>query len=277
MVIYIRTETIRLGRIIINCWYKVEFQDIMAKTLKGKKAYISKAYFYHFNDSQLIGEIIYGEIYEARLRRQHNELISPENFEYRPIQLNELHEISKFCIFPDHTIAITSRSKFKSDEFLDIFRKLFNLNCPELVQIEINYRKDDYDIFNIIKSFDKMIEVEIKNLRKSNPDPRPSFEPIEAFLREESTDEYSAHFLANQDSPKGLNRSYSSHIMSAISLTDGGYGRSWIKGIKDGSIIIIRSLDKVIEGSIDRLEEKDPSKFINAVINKFNKYINQKE
>lgn len=263
-----RKETIRLARASVNFWNKVDFKEIMLKTLIGKKAYISRTYFYHFNDSSLVGDVIYGEIYKARLRGHHNELISPENFEYRQIQMNELHETSKYCIFPDHTIAISSRSKFKSDEFIDIFKKLFNLNCPEFAQIEINYRKDDYDIFNIINSFDKMIEVDIKKLRKSNPDPKPSFDPIETFLKEERTDEYSADFVANQESPKGLNRDYSSHIMSAISLTDAGYGQSWITGIKNGAKIIIRSIDKIIEGTIDRIEEPDPSRFINAIVEK---------
>lgn len=155
----------------------------------------------------MVGDKIYGEIFKAKLQGRHDELI-PEKLEYRPIQLNELFEFSRFCIFSDHTIAMTSKAKFNSEEFIDIFKKLSNLNSPKLAQLEINYRRDDYDIFKMIDSFDKMIKVEIKNLKKSNPDPRPSYEPIESFLIEEQTDEYSAHFISNENSERGLNRNY---------------------------------------------------------------------
>jgi hypothetical protein len=203
----IRTETIKLGRIVINYWDKIDFKKLMARTLSGRRSHISRSYLYHFTNSQIIGEIIYGEIFKAKLQGRHDELI-PEKLEYRPIQLNELYEFSRFCIFPDHTIAMSSKSKFNSEEFIDIFKKLFSINCQELAQIDINYRRDDYDIFKMIDSFDKMIEVEIKNLRKSNPDPKPSFEAIENFLRNEQTDEYSAHFISGPESVKGLEDSY---------------------------------------------------------------------
>lgn len=274
--IKIRTETIKLGRIVINYWDKIEFGTFMAETLSGRNAHKSKSYFYHFRNSQRIGKIIYGEIFKARLLGKHEELI-PEKLEYRPIQLNELFEFSRFCIFQDHTIAITSKNKFNSEEFIEIFKKLFNLNSPKLAQIEINYRRDDYDIFKMINSFDKMIEVDIKKLRKSNPDPKPSYEAIEAFLMNEQTDEYSANFISQEESQKGLNRNYNSHIMSAISLTDGGYGASIIIGLKNGERIIINTIDKIIQGVVSRVSEDDPSGFVVTITNKFSKYIKDKD
>lgn len=261
---------------MINYWDKIDFNAFIAETLSGRKAYTSRSYFYHFANFRLIGNKIYGEIYKAKLQGVHNELI-PEKLEYRPIQLSELFESSRFCIFSDHTIAMTSKAKFNSEEFIDIFEKLSNLNSPKLAQFTINYRRDDYDIFKMIDSFDKMIEVEIKNLKKSNPDPRPSYEPIETFLKKEQTDEYSAHFISNGDSERGLNRNYNSHIMSAISLTDGGYGESIIIGFKNGEKIIINTIDKIIQGSINKVAEDDTSGFVVSVINKFSKYIDHKE
>jgi hypothetical protein len=136
----------------------------MLETLSGRNAHKSKSYLYHFRNSQLIGNNIYGEIFKAKLLGRHEELI-PESLEYRPIQLNELYEFSRFCIFQDHTIAITSKTKFNLEEFIDIFKKLFNLNSPKLAQIDINYRRDDYDIFKMIDSFDKMIVVDIKKIK----------------------------------------------------------------------------------------------------------------
>jgi hypothetical protein len=42
-VIYIKTETIKLGRIVINYWNKTDFKELMAETLTGRKAYTSRS------------------------------------------------------------------------------------------------------------------------------------------------------------------------------------------------------------------------------------------
>ena len=195
--------------------------------------------------------------------------------QYRSIQLNELYDYNRFCIFPDHTIAICDKSKFTSDDFLKVFQKLFGLNCPEFAQIDLNYRRDDYDIFEIIKGFDKMIDVGIKHLKKSNPSPKPTFEKIENFLRNEQTDEYSAQFLSNSNSLKGLNRDNGSHIMSAISLSDGGYGECRIVGLKDGASLVINTNDKIIQDAIEKAKHEDSEGFIGGILRKLGKYINR--
>lgn len=276
MVIAITTELIKMGRIIINYWEKINFEDFIVKTLLGKKTYTSRKYLYHFKNAKLINKGIYGEIYKARLKGLHDQLVSENELEYRPIQLDELEEYCRFCIFSDHTIAMTSKARFNSDEFIKIFAQLSALNSPKLAQIEIKYRRDDYDVFSIIDSFNKMIAVEIKKLRKSNPSPKPTFEKIEAFLKKEQTDEYSAEFKSDEASDVGLSRRHDSHIMSAISLSDAGYGESRIVGIKDGELIIINTKDKVIQGFIDKANKDDSGRFFDAILSKFGKHINLK-
>jgi hypothetical protein len=267
------TETVVLARIIIKYWGHKSFNELLNSIFLKKKAYTTKSYFFHFNNTELINGNWYGEINKTRLNKSHKELVSKESFEYQQTELDELYEYVRFVIFSDHSIVITSKAKFNSDEFIEIFKNLFALNCEEFAQIYINYRKDDYDIFAIINGFRKLIEVKIKKLRKSNPSPKPTFEKIEKFLQEEKTDMYSATFLSDQRSQIGLTRDINSHIMSGISLTDAGYGKECIiKGItKDNAIVIFNTNDKIIQSIITKTENR--VEFINSVLTKFSKYI----
>jgi hypothetical protein len=275
----LQTETIKLGRIVINYWGKKPFNDLLKSVFSNNRPYTSKSYFYHFHETELIEGCYYGEINKTRLQKFHTELTSKESFQYKDIELDELHEYARFIIFSDHSIAITSKAEFNSDNFIKIFKELFALNCDGYAQISINYRRNDEDIFSIINGFWKLIEVKIKNLHKSNPSPKPTFEMIETFLKEEKTDEYSATFLSDSNSETGLTRDYNSHIMSGISLTDAGYGESLIKGlqktksVEDIEIIIINTKDRIIQSRIAKVERESKIEFINIVLKKFSKYI----
>jgi len=273
-VICIRSEVIKLGRIIIGYQGSLDFSELFLKTFSGNRTYTSRSYLYHFANGELVDEIIYGEIYKAKLRGLHNELI-PDKLQYKSIQLNELYEYNRFCIFPDHTIAMCEKSKFTSDDFSKVFRKLFTRNCPDFAQIGLNYRRNDYDIFEIINGFDKMISVEVKHLKKSNPSPKPTFEKIENFLKKEQTDDFSAEFLSNSNSTDGLSRDMESHIMSAISLSDGGYGESKIVGLKEDARIVINTSDKIIQDTIEKTKHENSEGFISDIVRKFGKYINR--
>ncbi|NOR48057.1 MAG: hypothetical protein GQ533_08440 [Methanosarcinaceae archaeon] len=274
-----QTETIKLGRIVINYWEKKPFNDLLKSVFSNNIPYTSKSYFYHFHETELIDGCYYGEINKTRLQKFHTELTSKESLQYKDIELDELYEFARFVIFSDHSIAITSKAKFNSDDFIKIFKELFALNCEDLAQVSINYRRNDEDIFSIINGFWKLIEVKIKNLHKSNPSPKPTFEKIETFLKEEKTDEYSATFLSDLNSETGLTRDYNSHIMSGISLTDAGYGESTIKGlqktksIEDIEIIIINTKDRIIQSRIAKVERESKIEFIKFVLKKFSEYI----
>lgn len=270
-------ETVKLARIVINYWGNKSFKELLNSVFSERKAYTTKSYFYHFNNTELINGCYYGEINKTRLQKFHKELISKESLEYQDTELDELHEYARFAIFSDHSIAITSKAKFNSDEFIKVFTELFILNCDEFAQVNINYRRSDLDIFSIINGFWKLIEVKIKKLRKSNPNPKPTFEKIEKFLKEEKTDEYFATFLSDERSETGLTRDYNSHIMSAISLTDEGYGESTIKGLQktkgraESEIVIINTKDKIIQSRVVKVDNK--IEFINLILNKFSEFI----
>lgn len=268
-----QTETVKLARIVINYWGEKSFNELLKSVFINKKPYTSKSYFYHFINTELIDGCYYGEINKTKLQKFHKELTSKQLLEYKDIELDELHESARFVIFSDHSIAITSKAKLNSDEFIKIFKELFTFNCDEFAQVSINYRRSDYDIFSIINGFRRLIEVKVKKLRKSNPNPKPTFEKIEEFLRKEKTDEYSATFLSDEQSETGLTRDYDSHIMSAISLTDEGYGEeSIIKGLtKDNEIVVFNTNDKIIQSRISKVESK--IEFINLILDKFSEFI----
>jgi len=217
--------------------------------------------------------VIYGEINKVKYKTKHSELINEEELEYKETELTELYEYCKFCIFPDHTMVISSKSKFDSDEFLKIFLNLFRKNCTELIsRLELHYIRDEEDIFKIIKSFKKMTYVQIHEIRKSNPDPKPTFEKIEKFLDEENTDVYSAEFISESDI--GLNRSFTSHIMSAISLAGAGYGECKFSGVnEEGESISIDTRENIVQARIGRTDRDEPRDFIKIVIKRFHKYI----
>lgn len=271
----ITTESVKLGTVGISYWNDIEFHDFMLDCLMGKRPYESRSYFYHFSNAQIIEkDIIYGEIFKAKLQSTHDQLVSKHEFKYSHKEYDELYSHVRFCIFPDHTIVMTERSKFTSDEFIKVFTELFKKNCPTIARFSIRYKRNDEDIFEIIQGFSKMVRVIIKNLRKSNPHPRPIFEPIEKFMDNENTDEYSAEFISDPTSKTGLIRDYTSHIMSAISLTDAGYGESVIVGIQpNGEYFKIDSKDKIIQARIPRVAEENPTDFINTVFELFKDFI----
>lgn len=122
-----QTETVKLGHIVINYWGEKSFNELLDLVFSKKKAYTSRAYFYHFDNTEPVNGCYYGEINKVRLQKFHKELISKESFEYKDTELDELHEFARFVIFSDHSIVITSKAKFNSDEFIKIFKELFSL------------------------------------------------------------------------------------------------------------------------------------------------------
>lgn len=117
----------KLGHIVINYWGEKSFNELLDLVFSKKKAYTSRAYFYHFDNTEPVNGCYYGEINKVRLQKFHKELISKESFEYKDTELDELHEFARFVIFSDHSIVITSKAKFNSDEFIKIFKELFSL------------------------------------------------------------------------------------------------------------------------------------------------------
>ena len=191
--------------------------------------------------------------------------------------IDEFFSMSRFVVFNDLSIVFTRNHLFIDDEFIKIFKKVYGLNADEFAsQIDIHYRKEDFDIFDKINSFSRLVEVELMNIRKSNPIPKPTFDKIEALLEKERTDVLNAKFTSEKT--EGLARDLESHIMSAISIADSGYGDSIILGQKqNGMFEKIKLRDYIIRKRIEYIPPEEDKKFIHLIIEVFGQYVSSED
>lgn len=275
-----RMIQVNLGRITHKSFGKENPFEVILRGLKGQHPVSTKSFLYHLKNAGVFSEssfkVIYGEMYKSKLSSKH-QVLNKENLSYNPEIIDELFSVSRFVIFTDLSIVFTSNSKLKDDTFIEIIKILYGLNSEDLFsQIEIHYRKEDFDIFKKIESFSRMVEVELINIRKSNPTPRPTFEKIEAFLSREKTDVLNAKFKS--ETSEGLARDLKSHIMSGISIADSGYGDSIISGQKpNGDFEMIKLKDKVIRKRIQYIPFEEKEKFIQLVVEEFGNYISPED
>ena len=272
-----KTIQVNLGKITHKFFGKEMPLDIIYAGLKGNMAVSSTSFLYHFNNVDLLkipeSAVIYGELYKSKLSSKHDVLVDKDTLIYDPEIIDELFAISKFVIYSDLSIVFTSSSKINDDTFIKYFKALYHRNATELFSnIEIHYQKDDFDIFEKIKSFSRLVEVELINVRKSNPCPKPTFEKIEALLDKEKTDILSAKFKSEKKT--GLARDLESHIMSGISIADSGYGDSIIVGQNvDGNFEKIKLKDRAIRKRIDEKATTEKARFAIFVYKLFGEYI----
>lgn len=272
-----KTIQVNLGKITHKSFGKENPLDIIYNGLKGNVAVSSESFLYHFKKVDLLeipdSRAIYGELYKSKLSSKHDVLVDKETLTYDPEIIDELFAVSKFVVFSDLSIAFTSNHKINDDCFIKYFKKLYHLNAAELFsKIEIHYQKDDFDIFEKINSFSRLVEVYLINIRKSNPCPKPTFDKIEALLEKEQTDVLSAKFKSEKQI--GLSREIDSHIMSGISIADSGYGDSIILGQNpDGNFEKISLKDKAIRKRIDEMLTEEKTQFALALLTIFKKYI----
>lgn len=274
-----RTIQANLGRITHTSFGKEKAQDVIYKGLKGSNSLSSKNFFYHFKNVGIFTQpinLIYGEIYKTKLSSEHK-VLNKKDLTYNPEIIDEFFSMNRFVIFNDLSIVFTSSYQFKEDIFINIFKKLYSINSEEYAsQINIHYRKEDFNIFEKINSFSRLVEVELMNIRKSNPTPKPTFEKIEALLKKEKTDVLNAKFISEKS--EGLARGLESHIMSAISIADSGYGDSIILGQKQNGVFEkIKLRDYVIRKRIQYIPPEEKKEFIHLIIEVFGQYISSED
>lgn len=276
----VSTEQANLARITHKSFDNKNPFDIIFQSLKGTTVVTTRAFLYHLKNVDVFEldynnrneKIIYGELFKAKLSSAH-EVLDKETLDYKPEVMDEKFSSSRFTIFRDLSIVFTSNARLDSELFRIIFKQLYQKNANELFsQIEIHYRKEDFDIFEKIESFARLIKVELINIRKSNPSPRPTFKKIEAFLDREKTDVFSGKF--ESEKKEGLARDLDCHIMSGISIANSAYGDSIILGENpNGGIEKIRLSDKRISKRIPKIPYDKKTEFIRLVLEKFYKHL----
>lgn len=280
----VSTEQANIGRITHTSFGDKNSFNIIFNSLKGEKTVTTRSFLYHFRNVEIFEldylnrheRIIYGELFKAKLASSHD-VLNKKTLDYNLAVIDEKFSSSRFTIFKDLSIIFTSNARLDSELFKIIFKELYKKNITEFPsQIEIHYRKEDFDIFEKIKLFARLIKVELINIRKSNPSPRPTFKKIEAFLEREKTDVFSGKF--ESESKEGLARDLESHIMSGISIADSAYGDSIIMGQNpNGDIERIRLRDNRISKRIQKIPYEKKIVFIRLVLEKFYEYLSLDE
>ncbi|WP_321430457.1 hypothetical protein [uncultured Methanolobus sp.] len=275
-----KTVQANLGRITHKSFGKEKPFGVIYEGLKGETPISTQSFFYHLRNVEIHtvsdNVVIYGELYKSKLSAEH-QVLEKDTLTYHLETNDELFSISRFVIFTDLSIVFTSSSKIEDDVFIEMMKKLYHINAQQLFsKIEIHYRREDFDIFERIYSYSRLIEVELVNIRKSNPIPKPTFQKIEAFLEREKTDVLNAKFKSEKS--EGLARDLESHIMSGISIADSAYGESIILGQKpNGEIEKIKSKDKAIRKRIPYIDITEKTEFIAEIIQLFGEYISSED
>lgn len=274
-----RTIQANLGRITHISFGQENAINVIFRGLKGNMSLSTKSFLYHFKNVDTFNfseKLIYGEIYKSKLSSEHK-VLDKSNLTYNSEKIDEFFSMSRFVIFNDLSIVFTSNYLLKDDDFINVFKNLYSRNADEYAsKIKIHYRKEDFDIFEKIKSFSRLVEVELINIRKSNPTPKPTYERIEALLNKEKTDVFNAKLKSEK--PDGLARDLNSLIMSAISIADSGYGDSIIVGQNfNNDIEKIKLKDFVIRKRIENIPIEENQNFINLIVTKFKKYVSSED
>jgi hypothetical protein len=280
----VSTEQANIARITHTSFGDQNPFDIIFRGLVGDGTVTTRSFLYHLKNVEIFEldiynrheRVIYGELFKAKLSSSHD-VLDINTLNYNHAVIDEKFSSSRFTIFRDLSIVYTSNARLDSDLFKSIFKQLYRENAEELFsQIEIHYRKEDFDIFEKIRLFASLIQVELINIRKSNPSPKPTFAKIEAFLEREKTDVYSGKFVSEK--PEGLARDLDSHIMSGISIADSAYGDSIILGQNpDGGVEKIRLSDNRISKRIQKVPYENKIEFVRLISSKFYRYLSLDE
>jgi len=276
-----QTIQANLGRITHTSFENEKPFNVICRGLKGKTPLSTKSFLYHLKNINRFSvntnnKVIYGEMFKSKLSSEH-QVLNKTNLTYNPEIIDELFSVSRFVIFEDLSIVFTSSHMLNHENFIDIFEQLYHINSEDLFShIKIHYRKEDFEIFEKIKSFSRLVTVELINIRKSNPTPRPTFEKIEAFLDREKTDVFTALFKSEKE--EGLARDLESHIMSGISIADSAYGDCKLLGQKqNGEFEKINIKDKAIRKRIKQIPIEEQENFVNLIMEVFGKYISSED
>lgn len=160
----VSTEQANLARITHTSFGDKNPFKIIFESLKGTKPVTTKAFLYHLKNVDVfeldynnkMERIIYGELFKAKLSSSHD-VLNKVTLDYKSEVIDEKFSSSRFTIFRDLSIVFTSNARLDSDTFRMIFKQLYQKNADELFsQIDIHYRKEDFDIFEKIKLFARL-------------------------------------------------------------------------------------------------------------------------
>lgn len=163
-----------------------------------------------------------------------------------------------------HLIFIEYHAHLNPNYVADKFVKIYN-NHSSVSTLEIDYIIEEKDVYETIKSWDRLEKVHFRKLRPSNPSSLDDFHDIEELLKETNSDRTDIELKATKPLVEGtltpaLNYE-SKLIKQALALSSHGYGEGNMKGKENGEEVEV-STSKFIkkveinfqeDGSLDRI------------------------
>lgn len=176
---------------------------------------------------------------------------------------------SNFFIYPPNAIiALEDKPLLPRGKFLKKFKQFWQKG--QITEIDFDFLKDELEIFEIIKRWDKITEAKF-DLSPTNPHPREDFTPLDNLIKKAKARRAKFKFEGERN---GLAKD-DSIVQQGTSMSAAGYGEFGLKGIEKGSRKVLSSKSLLISNEmvkVDDLESLTPE--VLSEIRKILKQIN---
>lgn len=162
---------------------------------------------------------------------------------------------SNFFVYPAYAVmALEDKLLLPRGKFLKKFKRFWEKD--QITEIDFDFLKDEVEIFEIIKRWDKITEAKF-DLSPTNPHPREDFTPLDNLIKKAKARRAKFKFEGESN---GLAKN-DSIIQQGTSMSAAGYGEFGLKGIEKGSKKILSSKSLLISNEmvkVDDLESLTP-------------------
>jgi hypothetical protein len=279
-----RLSTVVMGKVhIVSNWENQSFEekilDLMSsgEEYKQRKGRGANKFIWAIGD-HLIKEINDEMVIFARLGKINMDFEEAiwdrreKSFKKVSVQEPKALSWSNFIIIP-RTQDIIFEEKLPDisiKQFTEIFSYIYRQHFSgDLTSLKIDLMQETQRIFEKLKGFDKILEVQLK-VTPSNPEDDPLFKPLDDMLKNSDTNEANLKFK-NKD--HGL-KVEDTIIEQGIALSSAGYGQYTIVAEKDEQVEKIKSKDEIIRSEIDVPD--DPEDITRAFYRNYIDFIHRK-
>ncbi|MFA7314376.1 MAG: hypothetical protein WC025_00390 [Candidatus Magasanikbacteria bacterium] len=175
-----------------------------------------------------------GTFAKFKIKDYYKKYLKKENGFQESITDNKVEsQIEFFLHHPSHLIFIEKSSQIRENIFKNKFIKIYEKNTSVTKpNMGLDFLFDEKDVYEEIKSWDRIVKAKFNDLRPSNPRMDPHFEKIEELLKETKSDRSKLEFkIDDPDSTNSLD-SESVLIKQALALSSYGYGNANFDGFK---------------------------------------------
>jgi hypothetical protein len=180
---------------------------------------------------------------------------------------------SNFIIIPQKQDIIFEEKlpDISIKQFIEVFSNIYKQHYSgDLSSLKIDLMQETQKIFEKLRGFDKILEVQLK-VMPSNPDDDPLFKPLDDMLKNSETKEANLKF---KNKEKGL-KVDGTIIGQGIALSTAGYGHYTVVAEKGEEVHKMVSKDEIIRANIEVLDE--PEDVSKAFCRKYIEFIHQRD